>query len=260
MTWTPAWPLVAHVPSHRPPLVSAEPLRDVRVQLAAGEFALVTGTQQAVIARVDELIAAIESADRALARLPRPAMDEAAAKLAYVRYVTGRGWKRYATENASTAAAVATIKVALDQAMVEPLHAVTRFLASRPAEPVKRVGEGSYALPCAACSGDAVTLSVARVGSVAQEQMVVSSLSPVTVFRSLAGPRMADLVAILDAGDVAAVVRHLREVQPGGCDAWCAECGRIYCKAHYAVEAQWSGSWHEATYATCALGHEHTID
>lgn len=237
----------------------ADPLRDVRARITAGEFQLAPDAQEAVIARVDDLVSALDTARRALARLPRPDMATAAAKLAFVRYVTGHGWEQYAAANAASAAAAA-IRSARDRAAAEPIELLRRYLAACAPAPVKRTGEGAYALPCALCDADAVTLTIQRVVSVGPEQMVVTSLSPVTVFRALAGPRMADLVAILDGGGVAAVVQHLRGTQPGGCDAWCAECDRIYCKTHYAVEAQWNGSWHEATFATCPLGHEHTID
>lgn len=237
-----------------------ETLRTVRERIESGAFGLSPDAQRAVVARLDDLITALDSADQALARLPKPAMAEAAARLAFVRYASGRGWRRYVAENPDVAAAAAEIQSALDRANAELGVPLGRFLAAPTAGRVVRTASGAYALPCAACGGDAVTLTLDRVSPVAQEQLVVSSLSPVTVFRSLAGPRMQDLVAVLDAGAVAAVVQHLRQTQPGGCDAYCAECARIYCKEHYAIEAQWSGSWHEATYATCPLGHEHTID
>ena len=71
---------------------------------------------------------------------------------------------------------------------------------------------------------------------------------------------MQDLVKLLEDGNATGVVDYLRVTQPGGCDAHCGQCNLVFCKDHYAVEAQWSGSWHEATYATCPLGHEREID
>ena len=238
----------------------ADALRTAKERIVAGEFGLTPDAQQAVVARVDDLIAAMDAATQALAKLPKPAVADAATKLAFVRYVTGHGWQRFAAEHPATTTAAAAIKAALDRVTAEPVEALGRFFSALAPEPVRRTSDEAYAIPCAACGGDAITLTVQRVSPAVQEQLVVTSLSPVTVFRSFAGPRMTDLIAVLNGGDVAAVVRHLRDTQPGGCDAYCPDCDRVYCKTHYAIEAQWSGSWHEATYATCPLGHEHTID
>ncbi len=240
--------------------MTIEALAAVRERVESGSFGLGPETARAVVARIDDFLQALDAADQALARLPKPAVADAAAKLALARYLSGRGWRRYVADNAEVAAAAAEIRTALDGAMQELAGPLARFLSARAPDRVRTAGAGSFALPCAACDADAVTLMLERVSPKAQEQLVVSSLSPVTVFRSLAGPRMTDLLAVLQGGDVDAVVRHLRDTQPGGCDAYCEPCARLYCKAHYAIEAQWSGSWHEATYATCALGHEHTID
>jgi hypothetical protein len=240
--------------------MATDALRDVREQIQSGAFDLAPDARQAVLARLDDLIVAVDAANQAVRLLPKPAIGEAAARLASVRYATGHGWRRYTGSDPATAAAAAEICSALNRTVAEPVESLARFLSVRAPEPVRRTDTGGYALPCAACGGDAITLTVEKVSPVLQEQMVVTSLSPVTVFRSLSGPRMADLLGVLDGGDVAAVVKHLRDTQPGGCDVYCPDCDRVYCRTHYAVEAQWSGSWHEATYATCPLGHEHTID
>jgi hypothetical protein len=213
----------------------------------------------AILSRLDDLIEAITDADRALARLPHPSMSDAAAKMAHLFYVSGRGWRRYLAES-PYASRSEEVRRAVMSSAAPVLEVLERMLASREPLNVTQRGGGGYGLPCAACGSDAVTITLTRVSPATSEQIVVSSLSPVTVFRPMTGPRMQDLIKLLNAGDVAAVVKHLRETQAGGCDAYCEPCDRLYCKSHYAVEAQWSGSWHEATYATCPLGHEHEID
>ena len=125
---------------------------------------------------------------------------------------------------------------------------------------IVRRDEPDFSLTCLVCGADAVTFRRSHVGAESPEQLVVSSLSPVTVFRPIAGPRMSDLIVLLDKGDAAAVIGHMIQTQPVGCDAWCPTCAGVYCKEHTAIEAQWSGSWHEATYATCPLGHEREIE
>lgn len=240
--------------------MAAEPLRAVRDDLASGDSGLEPDMQKAFVARVNDLIEAIDSADRALSRLPHPSVADAAAKMAHLFYASGRGWRRYVAESPLSSERAEEIRTAVRSSAEPILSYLSRMLAQRETPRVTQRGDGAYGLPCAACGADAVTLSLTRPSPGLPQQLVVSSLSPVTVFRPMTGPRMADVIKLLDAGVVETVIHHLRETQPGGCDAWCSVCERLYCKTHFAIEAQWTGSWHEATYATCPLGHEHEID
>lgn len=240
--------------------MQADALRAVRQEIESGQFGLDATLQRAIVARVDDLADAIDAAERALGKLPQPEIAEAAARLAYLFYASGRGWRRYLAGSSAATEAGVRVRAAM-QACADPVIASLAIaLATRPALPVVRHSASTYALPCAACGADAVTLTRTRVSPTVPEQLVVSSLSPVTVFRPVAGPRMDDLIKLLDAGNCAAVIAHMRAAFPAGCDAHCAVCDRVYCKSHVAIEAQWSGSWHEATYVTCSLGHEAEIE
>ncbi|MDA1080941.1 MAG: hypothetical protein O2973_04555 [Gemmatimonadetes bacterium] len=238
----------------------ATPLSDVRGRVEAGEFELSPDVQLAVVSRIDDLITAVTAANRALSKLPQPAVPEAAAKMASLYYISGHGWQRYLADNSQASTVGSAVRGAMQIGVAALVAQLSNILESGQPAPVTRRGDKAFSLPCAACGGDAVTLSKAATSPVEPEQLVVSSLSPVTVFRPVAGPRMGDVIALLEAGNAAAVVAHLRETQPGGCDAFCEKCNRLFCRDHYAIEAQWSGSWHEATYVTCPLGHEHEID
>lgn len=215
-----------------------EALRAVRARVDSGEFALGADLQRAILSRIDDLMETIAVADRALAKLPNPGVAEAAAKLTYLFYMTGHGWRRYLAESSAATAAGAAIRESRDQDAADALRLLAQLLAARPAAPVTRRDDGSWALPCAACFGDAVSCSVSRVSTTAPEQLVISSLSPVTVFRPVAGSRMKDLLDLLEAGDASAVVSLMRETLPAGCDAYCETCNRVYCKNHFAVEAR----------------------
>jgi hypothetical protein len=240
--------------------MAAESLRTVRDRLQSDGSGLDADARKAFVARVDDLIDAIDQADRALSKLPHPSVADAAAKMAHLFYASGRGWQRYVAESTLSSGLADELRAAVRSSADPILGYLGRMLGQREIAHVTQRGDGAYGLPCAACGADAVTLSLTRPSPGVAQQLVVSSLSPVTVFRPMTGPRMSDVIKLLDAGDVETVVRHLRETQPGGCDAWCDQCGRLYCKTHFAIEAQWTGSWHEATYATCPLGHEHEID
>lgn len=240
--------------------MSGRMLKAVRARVQSGELALQSDLQAAVAGRIDDLLDAITASDRALSRVPQSDVAAAAGKLAYVFYISGHGWRRYLAESAQASGAGAVIQEALRADIAGIVHRLDSALTARKTAPVSRRGTATFGLPCAACTGDAVTLTLTSTSPVAPEQLVVSSLSPVTVFRPVAGPRMRDVIPLLEAGDALAVVTHLRETQPAGCDAYCDACARLFCREHCAVEAQWSGSWHEATFVTCPLGHEHEID
>jgi hypothetical protein len=239
--------------------VSADGLRKVREQIESGQFTLTPDAQRAVLARTGDLIDAVEAAGRALSTVPLQTVPEAAAKIVYLFYLSGHGWRRLLAASAESASAGAAIQAALQASMSLLVPQLAHALATRTTALVKQ-GNATWSLTCAVCDGDAVTFTRTRTGPQAPEQLVTTSLSPVTEFRSITGPRMADLIALLEAGDVPTLVRHMVETQPAGCDAWCSTCSRVYCRDHTAIEAQWSGSWHEATYATCPLGHERVIE
>ena len=237
----------------------ADRLRDARTQIAAGQFSLTPDTQRAVLKRVDDLIEDVAAAERAMGRLPQPAVADAASRTAHLFYISGHGWRRYLAESAESARAGIEIGLALRDCIAPVLAQLSVAIDTSRTRVVKKA-DVTYTLTCSACDADAVTFSQTRTGPAAPVQLVVSSLSPVTVFRPIAGPRMHDLLALLDGGDASEVVKYMTVTQPAGCDACCPTCGGTYCKEHTAIEAQWSGSWHEATYATCPLGHEREIE
>ena len=239
--------------------MSAERLRELRQQVAGGHFALTPETQRAIVDRVDDFVGAITAADRALAKVPDPAIAEAAAKTAHLFYISGHGWRRFLAETEESARAGTEIESALRESISLMLPQLEHAFAGRTTTIVKRSAL-AWSLTCAVCDGEAVTFTRTRIGPDAPEQLVVSSVSPVTVFRPVSGPRMLDLIKLLEGGDAASLLRHMKETQAAGCDAYCPQCDRVYCKEHTAIEAQWTGSWHEATWATCALGHEREIE
>ena len=230
------------------------------MRVESGDFGLDADVRLAVLERIDDLIGSLTAATRSISKIPQPAVGEAAAKMAHLFYITGHGWRRYLAASAPATAAGTAIHVALRDSVAPLVSQMGTILAARPATPVSHRSAMVFGLPCAVCSNDAVTLSRTTTSPVVPEQLVVSSLSPVTVFRPIAGSRMTDLLALLAAGNAEAVVKQLRDTQPDGCDAFCATCARLFCRDHYAIEAKWSGSWHEATFVTCPLGHEHEID
>ena len=236
----------------------AERLRDVRQQIESGQFSLTPDMQRAVLERLDDIIKDIEGANQAFEYTGKPDIPVAASHTAHLFYISGHGWRRFLAASAESARAGIAIGLAVRES-VAPVLAQLAAAVDISRTRLVRHAHSSYTLTCAVCGGDAVTFAQSRTGPEAPEQVVVSSISPVTVFRSIAGPRMIDLLALLDGGNASEVIKYLAITQPAGCDACCPTCDGVYCKEHTAVEAQWTGSWHEATYATCPLGHEREI-
>jgi hypothetical protein len=234
-------------------------LHFVRMRVETGSAITDATARQAVMARIDDVRADVAAAERALAQLPRPDLDLAARHLAHIQFLLSQSWRRQLAGIAADASLVGAIVHAANFDTEQLRNQLAAGIRATAPELVRRSGE-SFGLTCAACAADAVTCTVTRGADGEAQQVMVSSVSPVTVFRSLAGTRMQDLLALLEAGDGEAVVHHLVEAHASGCDAHCPACDRVYCRTHAAIEAQWSGSWHEATFATCPLGHQRTID
>jgi hypothetical protein len=214
----------------------------------------------AIVSRLDDIIEEIRLADRALDKLPRADVSEAARHTVAAYYISGKSWRRFLAQSEVASATLTMLEEEFTLAMQPVVRELDRLIAANPQTVVRQTAELEFAITCVVCGGEAVTFSRARAHTDAPFQIVLSSLSPVTVFRPIAGPRMQDLVTVLQGGDASAVVAYLKATQPGGCDAHCTTCDRIYCRTHYAVEAQWSGSWHESTFATCPVGHDHEVD
>ena len=86
------------------------------------------------------------------------------------------------------------------------------------------------------------------------------NLSPVNKAVSMNSERSFQARALLEAGKGSELVALLGGQARPGFVQYCPECQRVYCKDHVAVEASWSGSWHESTNATCPLGHRREFE
>ncbi len=43
-------------------------------------------------------------------------------------------------------------------------------------------------------------------------------------------------------------------------DAYCPECYKIYCRAHYDINEKWEEGFYDCSYGTCPNGHRRMID
>jgi hypothetical protein len=177
--------------------------------------------------RVDDLIGALTEAHLALTAGGPDALNMAAGKIVHCHYLTGLAWRKHMAVSRSDTSLRARIDKALARDTGSLLKEIARLLALRPPALLIPVDEG-YGIACAACGERAVTFQV-KGGAV--EFNSISTVHPTTRLAHGGTPAVQD------------------------CDAWCPECARVYCREHYSVEAEWSGSWHTASFATCPLGH-----
>lgn len=249
----PQRPRVSITPRHPPARIDlaasrpAPALTELRGKFAGGPKPLSAEASKAVAERVNDLIEALTAAHAALVGDAPGALDLVASRLVYCHWASGSAWRRYLIElNEFEVAEKVSAALADD---VRPIAGeLARRLAADSALAITR-RNGAGALACAVCGGDAVTFIAAEPG------MRCSTLSPINAGPECRGDLALRLAALLDAGDARAVVELLTGADGPGCDAYCPECDRVYCKDHYAVETIWSGSWHEATNATCPMSH-----
>jgi hypothetical protein len=137
---------------------------------------------------------------------------------------------------------------------LQPLvNEMARLVALEP-PPALVERKGGYAFTCAACGENAVTFELETDG------VKGDSISEVNHIEFWSGERGQRLAALLEAGDARAVIDYLTSPEGGRLAAYCSECGRVYCREHYTVSAEWSGTWYTAGYATCPLGHEREFE
>ena len=113
---------------------------------------------------------------------------------------------------------------------------------------------GRYELSCAACGEIAVTFQLCEDHVQANS---ISKVNATTRWNGETGRRLAELLA---AGSARAVLDFFAAQGPFSCPSYCLECDCVYCRKHYSVEEEWSGTWYTAGYATCPQGHKREFE
>lgn len=203
----------------------------------------------AVESRTNDLIRLITGARAALTAGGAGALAAAAQKIVEGRHLTGHEWRKYLAASGAAARAGAQLGEAFRKDAGPLVTEIARLLAPRPAAAVVRREKG-YSLACAACEEAALTFRPCKSGFCAPN---ISNVNQTICWEGEEGKRLGEILA---TGNSRALLDYF--AAPGGarCPAYCPSCDRIYCRAHYAVAEEWSGSWYSAGYATCVLGHE----
>ena len=217
-------------------------------RLEAGKYDVPTDERSGIVQRMREVMDLLGAAQNALRKSSPDALSIAARALANIHYVTGIAWRKHLAGMDMPYKVIENINEAFRSDARTIINATARLLAERPAPPMQKKVE-SYTLPCAACGADAVTYEW-KDGEISFQ-----TLSPVNSCKSVGNNSAERLRAMLENGNMRESAEFLDSTAGAGCAHYCPDCGRVYCKAHLAIETEWSGSWHTATYATCPLGH-----
>ena len=208
-------------------------------------------THKDIVKRIDDVRLGVAEAHAALVADGPGALDLAAARVARCRWATGSAWRRHLVE-IGEADAGALVARALADDLAPIVAELARRLAPVASPTMIAAPDGAPALACDACGKPAMTFGTSKKG------VLCSTLSPVNTVALVDSGSATGLVEAIAARNASMVV-HLLNTRDG-CHVYCPECDRVYCKEHYAIDAKWSGSWHEATEATCPLGHWREVE
>ena len=124
--------------------------------------------------------------------------------------------------------------------------------------PVLKTGDDRFALFCATCGKTAVTFEIGAHLAGSEPSLLCRGI----VWRqSFSTALAAPLFEMLARGAVSEAHHFL--VETGECyegiDAWCPDCGRIYCKVHYDCQDEYDDGFYDCTYGTCPVGHRRCV-
>ena len=130
--------------------------------------------------------------------------------------------------------------------------------------PVRAVGKHDYELSCSVCGAVAMRFTLGEPvetfhGTVGSDRVVACrGITGATSFADDNPHRFLDHLA---AGAIANAHAYAQQtvLGPPGLDAYCPECDRIYCAAHYAGEDIFDESFYDYTIGTCPKGHRRMI-
>jgi ribosomal protein S14 len=114
---------------------------------------------------------------------------------------------------------------------------------------------GRHELRCATCGAPAATLEIGPDPFRPERQALVYSG---LVRRQAFALSLAEAaLGALAAGRVGAAHRLLGGE---GIDAYCPDCGVVYCGEHYRLDTRYDDDFYDCAYATCPAGHRRMID
>jgi hypothetical protein len=142
----------------------------------------------------------------------------------------------------------------------ERLPAVTDKGPKKTYPRVVQRGPEDYVLPCSQCGKPAVIIMRSPKYKPGDRWGV--AYGGITRRSMLEAEAMVRIFGWLEAGDLAALHDYMnrQDDEDGGLDAYCPDCDRIYCRAHYYVREEWDQGFYDRSYGRCPEGHDRMID
>lgn len=109
-------------------------------------------------------------------------------------------------------------------------------------------------LRCASCGKTAATLEVAIDPVSGSRALVYSGLVRREAFSLTLAQFVFEKLAKGEVGEAHA------SLGGEGMDAYCPECGRVYCRDHYKLETEHDDGFYDCTRGTCPAGHRRMVD
>jgi len=115
-------------------------------------------------------------------------------------------------------------------------------------------------LPCSVCGARAVAFEIGPLvpGLRGGEEVLICE-SLVKGRQTFDLPIAEQVFGALGRGDIPAA----HGLIPGGIDAFCPDCAKLYCSTCYRVETvsdDEDSDWYDAAYGTCPAGHRRMLD
>ena len=114
-----------------------------------------------------------------------------------------------------------------------------------------------FALTCAKCGEDAITLREEADGVHGSQFILTTDSYGVPLWTGEAGQRIAELLAGEKSREL---LSYIESLNPGQWEVYCPTCDRIYCQRHRAAQTVWSGGWPDGMRVACPKGHSQRFD
>lgn len=124
---------------------------------------------------------------------------------------------------------------------------------------VIKVSETEYHLPCSVCGKIAVKFWIGLAQFSDKKALICSGIVHMAsidisdaqkIFIWLEQEQIAEIHSFLEKNTI---------VFEEGIDAYCPQCDKIYCIAHYSTREEWEDGFYDCTYGTCPNGHTRII-
>lgn len=123
---------------------------------------------------------------------------------------------------------------------------------------VIKVSDREYRLPCSVCGEIAVVFKTGIPKFAERKNLIYTGITHKTGNIGNA----ERIFEWLEEGRISEVHFHVMEyvTMEEGIDAYCPDCDKIYCWAHYNPREEWEDDWwYDCTYGTCPEGHRRII-